>query len=586
MNSTKSKGLLTKLITVCQVDSIPLSDLSKELQSSEELLIEFAIKKTGYQMLENWAKETGVLMNARISDKKKPLAGWCSWYYYYTKINEKEMLKNIEFFDKRKDFPLDLIQLDDGYQNTIGDYLTLNNKFPKSLESGNGLGWLSNEIHSTGKLAGVWIAPFFAMKKCKLLIEHPEYFIRDKKGKLVKSHYNPMWGGFLYALDLSKDEVIDYVENHARYISETWKFDFLKIDFIFCSEVLESDYAVKGYTRAQILRRGVEAVRRGMGPDKIILGCGAPLGPCIGVVDVMRIGTDTASYWSMLEVSNKWFGVNVPALKPALVATVTRAYMHNELWINDPDCVVVREAKSKLSTAEIHTQLTIFGLSGGQVFYSDDMSLLSEERIHYAKLLAPIHRSTAVANDLLYNYPPRYFSESEEMPFGDFTIAAIINWKGKRKEKLKISEIMDTRFSSKYKPDQKFVIFEYWTKKLIGFYTLNEQFVSPPIEKHGVLYVSIIPVKSEQIEEPVFLTSTLHIKQGLAEIKSWVKEKNKIAIDLELAGEHSGSLYFLMPLKMDMKSDSIPVKNYDIINGKLAEVPLTLKEKGKIVLTF
>ncbi len=588
MDSLGSNGSLKKLITICQTDSIPLASLSEELKTSEELLIEFATDNKGYQLLENWAKETGIKMNALVSETKKPLAGWCSWYYYYTKITEQEMVANTEFFKKRKDFPLDLIQLDDGYQKSVGDFLTLNEKFPKSIESGNGLGWLTKEIHESGKLAGLWIAPFFAMKESKLFIEHPEYFIKDSKGEFLKTHYNPMWGGVLYGLDLSKDEVVNYVEQHARYISETWNFDFLKIDFIFASEVLESDYAVKGFTRAQILRRGVEAIRRGFGKDKIILGCGAPLGPCIGLVDVMRIGTDTAANWVSFEVLSRFANTNVPALKPALLATLTRAYMQNTLWINDPDCVVVRENKSKLTIPEIQTELTVFGLSGGQVFYSDDMTLLSEERLHYAKLLTPIHRKSAVTTDMLCNYPPKYFAESEQTPFGDFTIAAIINWDGAKKEILKLSEIMDTRYSSKYAPTQKFAIFDYWSKKFLGIHSLEEDFMSPKIEKHGVLYISIVPVQSEQIDAPIFLSSTLHIKQGLAEIKSYVqeKEKRKITLELELAGIHQGSLFFLVPSRMELRSDSASVKTYDVLNGRLAEVSLTLNEKAKITLQY
>ncbi len=586
MDSLGTNGSLNKLITICQTDSILLSLLSEELKTSEELLIEFATNNKGYQLLENWARETGIKMNALVSEAKKPLAGWCSWYYYYTKITEQQMIDNIEFFRNRKDFPLDLIQLDDGYQKSVGDFLTLNEKFPKSIESGNGLGWLTQNIHLSGKLAGLWIAPFFALKESKLFIEHPDYFIKNKKGEYLKTHYNPMWGGVLYGLDLSKDEVVKYVEDHARYISETWKFDFLKIDFIFASEALESDYAVKGFTRAQILRRGVEAVRRGFGKDKIILGCGAPLGPCIGLVDVMRIGTDTAAKWVSFEVLSKFANTNVPALKPALLATLTRAYMQNTLWINDPDCVVVRENKSELTIPEIQTELTVFGPSGGQVFYSDDMTLLSEERLHYAKLLTPIHRASAVTTDLLCNYPPKYFAESEQTPFGDFTIAAIINWGGAKKEVVKLCEIMDTRYSSKYNPKQKFAIFDYWSKKFLGIHALEEEFMSPKIEKHGVLYISIVPVQSEQIDSPVFLSSTLHIKQGLAEIKSFLKEKGKITIELELAGVHQGSLFFLVPPRMELRSDTTSVKTYDVLNGRLAEVSVNLNKKAKIVLNY
>ena len=44
------------------------------------------------------------------------------------------------------------------------------------------------------------------------------------------------------------------------------------------------------------MRAGYDAIRRGAGDDAFLLGCGAPLGPRVGVVDGMRIGADVAPW--------------------------------------------------------------------------------------------------------------------------------------------------------------------------------------------------------------------------------------------------------------------------------------------------
>jgi len=51
-----------------------------------------------------------------ISELSSPQKGWCSWYYYYQDISPKILKKNVDVLcDIRNDFPLNLIQIDDGY---------------------------------------------------------------------------------------------------------------------------------------------------------------------------------------------------------------------------------------------------------------------------------------------------------------------------------------------------------------------------------------------------------------------------------------------------------------------------------------
>ena len=42
---------------------------------------------------------------------------------------------------------------------------------------------------------------------------------------------------------------------------------------------------------------GMEAIREAVGPDVTLLGCGAPFGPMLGLVEAMRIGPDVSGDW-------------------------------------------------------------------------------------------------------------------------------------------------------------------------------------------------------------------------------------------------------------------------------------------------
>jgi alpha-galactosidase len=59
------------------------------------------------------------------------VSGWCSWYYYWQGVSEADVIANLEDLASHRDeLPIDYVQIDDGYQAGIGDWLTMNQKFP------------------------------------------------------------------------------------------------------------------------------------------------------------------------------------------------------------------------------------------------------------------------------------------------------------------------------------------------------------------------------------------------------------------------------------------------------------------------
>jgi alpha-galactosidase len=123
------------------------------------------------------------------------------------------------------------------------------------------------------------------------------------------------------------------------------------------------------------VRAGFEAIRRGAGADAFLLGCGAPIASSIGLVDGMRIGPDVAPWWEPREHFPGYAAV-APSTANALRATQARQFMHRRLWLNDPDCVMLRTTATDLTPAEARRWALAVGDSGGMVLVSDDLSLL------------------------------------------------------------------------------------------------------------------------------------------------------------------------------------------------------------------
>ena len=83
---------------------------------------------------------------------------WCSWYSLYHAIDEPILHK---IFDDLGDLPFDVLQVDDGWQMDIGDW-EANQKFPSGMNA------LAEKIKSTGRRAGLWLAPLIATKSSQL----------------------------------------------------------------------------------------------------------------------------------------------------------------------------------------------------------------------------------------------------------------------------------------------------------------------------------------------------------------------------------------------------------------------------------
>ncbi|HEV8264223.1 MAG TPA: alpha-galactosidase [Gemmatimonadales bacterium] len=287
--------------------------------------------------------------------------GWCSWYELYGNVTEADVLANLDFctahFDSRF---FRYIQLDDGYQRAAGDWDT-NAKFP------NGHRWLTDRIHARGLLAGLWIAPFAVAERSGLPAAHPDWLQKgppppaaDGAPLLVDTRED--WGGRVYALDGAHPEVQQWLYDVARRAVRDWGYDYLKVDFLHWATAGAAHYG--GLTHAEAYRRGLSALRDGLGTEAYLLGSGAPLQHAAGVVDGMRIGPDVGASWG---------GVQGPARAAAL-----RSFYQRAAWLNDPDCLVVR---SPLTLDEARVWASVVAASGGATFFSDNLPKLPTDRI-------------------------------------------------------------------------------------------------------------------------------------------------------------------------------------------------------------
>ena len=319
--------------------------------------------------------------------RKLCIAGWESWYNHYADINEELISKDLEMLPKTQNLltvrylerrkPV-VFQVDDGWEKALGDWEVNEQRFP------SGMAALASSIEDKGFVPGLWIAPFIIDWRSKTAREHREWILRDKKGKPVPAGFHLLWGAPLgkdqpdkpysyFCLDLSNDEVIEYLSNLMDTVINAWGFRYLKLDFLFAgmlngvfkcggSAYQWYDRALKVVTKAKASRDGKPVA---------YLGCGLPFGSSYNCLPLSRIGPDTKEAWDVNYLRKLHFAARTGAYAN-MQSTLGHAFWDKSVYLNDPDVVFMRYDNISLTDTEKELIVLVNYLFSSQVMLSDD----------------------------------------------------------------------------------------------------------------------------------------------------------------------------------------------------------------------
>lgn len=118
---------------------------------------------------------------------------------------------------------------------------------------------------------------------------------------------------------------------------------------------------------------------RGLAGDKLLLGCGVPLGSAFGLVDYCRIGADIHLEWEhrLLHFLRNRERVSTAI---ALESVIGRRHLNGRAFGNDPDVFMLRKEKNKLTEDQQFTILLLNCLFGNLLFTSDYLGDYNEEQ--------------------------------------------------------------------------------------------------------------------------------------------------------------------------------------------------------------
>lgn len=362
--------------------------------------------------------------------------GWCSWYCYGPAVTHDIIEDNLNTYATILP-ELKYIQLDDGYQTFMGDWLDENpvyGNLQKTIAA----------IRNKGFEPAIWVAPFIAEKNSRVFKEHPNWFVKDGNGNPLNSATIGFGGwrsGPWYVLDGTHPEVQKHLESVFREMREKWGVNYFKLDANYWGAIHGGVHYDKSATRVEAYRRGMAAVLKGCDEHSVVLGCNAPIWPSLGLVTAMRTSNDVNRDWA--------------AIKSTAYENLCRAWQNGKLWDADPDCVLLSNdtvftGKMPIKQEEWMFHATAIHAVGGLVLTGDKASNLSNTELNILKKLLHTTRKGAKFTDGKM--------EIGKTDMGNIQYYYFFNWGETEKIDLKI------------KLTTKSQLTDFWSNKEIGVF--------------------------------------------------------------------------------------------------------------------
>jgi len=505
---------------------------------------------------------------------RRSIAGWLDWYVTYGQTSEDLILRNVNWLaDNLRDYGLELIQIDDGWQGHHGDrlpgdlgkkptdWLHANENFP------HGMAWLAGRIHEKGFLAGLWLVPY-ATNDAALLREHPDWFLEDPDGgrKTGQGDWARQFG---YVLDFGNAQVRrHYLTPLFKTLSSRWEYDYFKLDATGWTLLGIKDQAFpnrafvaqklgkKSLSGTEIAREGLEAVRHIVG-KKFILACHAPCTEVVGLVDAARVAGDMSPGWEKGPLH-------------LLRQTMESFHTHGICWLNDPDCLVIRPP---LTLEQARLFASMFGLTGQHLMLSDLMDGLDAERVEILRRILPVCATRPLD---LYPRPDQatVWDLKIERPFGSWDVVGVFNFEEQPARHL--IHFADLGLT----PESPFIVYDFWNRRCLGRFEREIAIELPPTA------CRVLAIHRE-IGRPQVVSTNRHITQGGEDLVKmvWNSKRSELSGRSRAVRNEPYELRLWVPegFRPIAAESSAPQARLEISDGgRIAVVRLASQQTGEL----
>jgi len=489
-------------------------------------------------------------------------SGYCTWYSrpYGGASDEEHMAELADFCGKElTKFGFNLLQIDDKWQLSRRDFTSYNPKGPYP----NGMKPTADKIRDAGMTAGIWFIPNGWDPNRPVFEEHQDWFVHKNDGSI----YTVRWAGS--CLDMTHPEARKFLYEVVSQMTRQWGYKYIKIDGLWTGMAVKILYPKPDYrdddlgdavfynpakTNIEAYRDGLKLVRDASGNDVYILGCNIAqnmrtLGASIGLVDGMRVGSDIGARWSGI-LSGASMG--------------TRLYfMHNRLWHNDPDCLMLRDP---LSLDQARAWGSWIAISGQLNIASEWLPGLPDDKLDVIKRSMPNHGLCGRPIDLFQSTLAQVWHLTTGTEQQRKDVIGLFNWDDKKPDTVRVE--LD-KLNLPGGGTGTYVGFDYWADKFVAPFT---SVLEAELRPASCRVISI----QQLLERPVLVSTSRHVTQGIVDVaeQSWDSRKNELCGKSRVVGSDPYELRIFTPTDTaDWQVSSADISRAD------HEADITIKTK-------
>ncbi|MDX9930847.1 MAG: alpha-galactosidase [Bacteroidales bacterium] len=419
-----------------------------------------------------------------------PPSGFCTWYYYYQHITDREVRLNAKWIaDNMKDYGATVVQVDDGWQalrqnggKGSRDWTGFDPSFPEGMEG------LAEYISSLGLTPGIWIAPHGQSNE-EVVNKLPGVFILRPDGTSPSRTWEGDW-----LVDPTSQQGKDYIRDLFAKM-RGWGYTYYKIDGqpIVVNEYRSHNQFMHqpGGDAEELYRETLRIMRGAIGEESYLLGCwGMPIQGA-GIMNGSRTGGDVVLGWRG--------GFNV-ALRP----TLQNYYLHNIVWYTDPDVMMLR---APLTLEQARVWATLQGLTGQALLMSDRLPDLSAERVELMKRvypavdIRPLDLFPTTINKRIWDLKINHLGKN-------YDVTGLFNYNEDRNETIVLNwkELGIT--------SDRVHVYDFWNREYLGPW---ETGMSITLPTNSCRVLTLLPVTGN-IE---LISTNRHITQGWIDLESY-----------------------------------------------------------------
>lgn len=501
-SADKAHQCLLRLVAKCDLDRVLVCE--GEERASEWLWLDW--QDGWWESLQRYTEAVGTL--AGVSSPPPPPTVFCSWYYADDAFAQEDLEDNLLWL-RDNPTPLDVFQIDMCWDRRWGDWVP-NHRWPQ------GMAHAASLIREAGFQPGLWTCPFLVESRADLRLEHPEWLLRRRDGREVTF---AMMGILARVLDPTHPEANRWLEDTYRRLTEEWGFSYHKLDFMRAVALdEEAVFYNPRATRAEAYRLGLEAIRRGTGPEAYIMVCGGLYGPSLGLASGQRVGSDVHSQWD--EHTTR-----------TLQQSLLRTWM-TRLWHTDPDALMIRRRSEPFKKRSLSLGFTtdsearilalVQYLAGGIVCVSERLSDFDADRYALWRQIIPSLGAAARPVDLFTSdgLPSIYHTYVQPVGTGlaPWHTLALLNWRDQEHEfGIRLDE---QHLGRDFETERAYLVWEFYEQRFVGLFHPGERLPDIAVPAHDVRLLRVVGWE----EKPTLLGTDLHLSGGGVEVAEWTVE--------------------------------------------------------------